>query len=469
MPDPLRRVTGSLFTRLALILLLAAIAVNVVTYHLFFNVQRWGQTSLGRNLEEYAAHLVRELGSPPDRARAAELGKRLDMRITWDGPDAWAEGRNPGHFPEEHLKSWLEEGPVRVASLHGYHRIRVRITPGQTLTFDLFPTQEERTALRRYGWLFLGLIALIMLVGYGFMRHLLRPVRWLTEGARAVRDGDLAHRVPEACSGELRDLTQTFNQMLARLEGVVQGQQRLLLDVSHELRTPITRLKLRLELCGDGLEVEAMRGDLREMQDMITTLLEAARMRHEIGTLRREPADLGALAGAAAGRVAGRAPGVILRLPAGSVRSLVDPARVATLLGNLLDNALKYSDAGAAPVELGLEIQGVVAALTVRDHGVGIPAEALPHLFEPFFRVDESRTRETGGFGLGLALCQAIAHAHGGRIAVCSQRGWGTLVTVLLPLMTQEGGTETSCVTSQRKAGHGPGRDPRKSGRGERI
>lgn len=469
MPNLLHRATGSLFTRLALILLLAAIAVNVVTYHLFFSVQSWGQTALERNLEEYAAHLVRELGSPPDRTRAAELGMRLDMRITWDGPGAWVEGRNPEHFPEEHLKSWLEDGPVQVASLHGYHRIRVRIASGQTLTFDLFPTQAERTALRRYGWLFLGLTALIMLVGYGFMRYLLRPVCWLTEGARAVRDGDLAHRVPEACRGELRDLTQTFNQMLARLEGVVQGQQRLLLDVSHELRTPITRLKLRLELCGDGPEVGAMRGDLREMQDMITTLLEAARMRHEIGMLHREPADLGALAGAAAGRVAGRAPGVVLRLPAGPVRSLVDPAQVVTLLGNLLDNALKYSGSEAAPVELGLEIQGAVAALTVRDHGAGIPAEALPHLFEPFFRVDESRTRETGGFGLGLALCQAIVHAHGGHIAVRSQRGWGTLVTVLLPLVAQEGGTGMGCATSQRKAGRSPGRNPRKAGRGERI
>lgn len=215
----------------------------------------------------------------------------------------------------------------------------------------------------------------------------------------------------------------------------MQAQQRLLLGVSHELRTPLTRLKLRLEMLGEASGNEAMREDLREMEAMITSLLEAARMRHEAGTLKRSREDLRKLLAEAARRYSGRLPGVIMHLPEFPIPAWVDPERIATLIGNLLDNALKYSAQDAALVELSLLVEDGEAVISVRDQGIGIPKEAVAQLFEPFFRVDESRTRESGGFGLGLSLCQAIVQAHGGRIMVESEPGRGTTVTVRLPVL----------------------------------
>lgn len=431
MLNPLARCVRSLFTRLALVLILAAVLLNIVTYQLFFRFQSDRETSFNRNLVEYANLLARELGSPPDRAKAAEMAARLGMRITFDAPDGWSEGTNAS-FPENKLRPWFATPTLEVASLHGFYRIRVQAGAGQTITFDSFPSKQEQAGLHRYGQIYLAATLSIMLAAYLLMRHLLRPVRWLTDAAAAVRDGDLSRRVPEKRGGELRDLARTFNQMLARLEGTVQAQQRLLLGVSHELRTPLTRLKLRVEMLGE--QASPMREDLDEMEDMIKSLLDAARMRHEACALQREHTDLTELLRSVANRYQGSTPSITAMLPNHSVTAMVAPRAVATVLGNLLDNALKYSGPNAEIVALSLNVAKGKAIITVRDQGPGIPAEALPHLFEPFFRVDESRTRETGGYGLGLSLCQAIVQAHGGWIEVESETGQGATFTVQLPL-----------------------------------
>lgn len=433
----------SLFTRLALVLLLAAVALNAAAYHFFFSFLQDQDTSFNRNLTQYAQFLVRELGSPPDQAKAEALGQRLLMRVTLEGPQGWSAGLNEP-FPEHKLRIWRSSEGVEAARLHGYHRIRVRIAPDSTLTFDIYPTLEERARLRLHGWYFLGFTALVFLAAYGIFRHMLRPVRQLTDAAAAVRDGDLSRRAPDKKRNELGQLAIAFNQMVARLEAVLQAQERLLLGVSHELRTPLTRLKLRVELFGQKSEnarsAERMREDLREMEAMISSLLDAARLRYEGDSLKRVRAELAPLLQAAASRFQDRPPGVLVLLPEPetAVEAWVDPERVATLLNILLDNAVKYSKPDSAPVELSLKSTGQELVVRVRDHGIGIPKEALPQLFEPFFRVDESRARESGGFGLGLHLCQAIVQAHGGRVAVESELGKGTTVELRLPAATPD-------------------------------
>ena len=441
MPDFLRRCARSLLLRMAVVIFLAAIALNFITYTLFFSYQHNRSSSYRRNMARYAQFLVRELGSPPSRARADAMGRNLLMRVTLENPEGikvWSAGGDHGHFPGSHLLPWFSDDAVEAARLHGYQRIQVHADDGSVLTFDIYPTPEERAALQRYGVFFLLLTGAILLAVYGLMHHLLRPVRWLAEGAAAVRDGDLSRRVPEKRGGELRDLSHTFNEMVARLEGLMQAQQRLLLGVSHELRTPLTRLKLRLEMLEAGPRTTGMRDDLHEMESMVTRLLDAARLSHEAGSLNFERTDLVALLAATAHDHRNRRPGVRLHLPSTPVPAWVATAPIRSLISNLLDNALKYSDPNDAPVELHLAVDALrgaeCAVVSVRDHGIGIPEEAVAHLFEPFFRVDESRTRESGGFGLGLSLCRAIVQAHGGEIRVASTPGRGTTVTARLPL-----------------------------------
>jgi signal transduction histidine kinase len=176
-----------------------------------------------------------------------------------------------------------------------------------------------------------------------------------------------------------------------------------------------------------------MRGDLSEMEAMIGEILEAARLDSANGRLHLADFDLRALTEDVLRLFQGRAPGVTLA-PGASPRVRVDADRVRKVVANLIDNALKYSRDQARPVEVEIRAGNTEVTLSVRDHGAGIPEEDLPRLFEPFYRVDRSRSRDTGGYGLGLSLCKRIMEAHGGSIAVTSGRGAGAVATLVFPI-----------------------------------
>lgn len=445
------RLSRSLFLRLALVVVLTAVAINTANYALLMDLRSQGDTAINRNLVQYVHFLAEEIGQPADADKAKALAQRLRMRIRLDAPGgggqpSWevsAEGLAED-MPEKFLRTWYASETVQAASIHSFHRIRLRMADGGHLTFDLHPSSEERALNRLYAWASVGICLLLLIAAALAMRWLLRPVDWLTQAAGAVRDGDLTRRVPESRGGELRELSRTFNQMVASLERAISAQQRLVLDVSHELRTPLTRLRLQLEMLPEGSmpaqALEGMREDLREMESMVHSILEAARLRHDAGTLRLEQVDLVGLASDVAERFRSLGVPVELRLPQGPLHMRADADKLTTVLRNLLDNAQKYGRAtdGSCRIELGLGLEAGQAVFTVRDHGPGIQPEALPHVFEPFFRADAARSRTAedgrGGFGLGLCLSQAIVHAHDGSIAVQSEPGEGTAFVVTLPL-----------------------------------
>ena len=432
MLDFLRRHLRSVFTRLGLVMLCMVVVINCGTWLLYIRFHSRADTADSRHMARYARFLAEAVGSPPDRARAEALVADLPLRVTVGGEQGWSVGR-PGDFPEASLSLRpLGEG-VSGGVVHGHRRMVVTAADGSTITFDSFPTDAELVSFRQFAILSLALTWMVVLAGYAFMRWLLRPVRWLSEGAAAVRDGAYDHRVPETRGGELLELSRTFNEMTLALRATLCAQKRLLIDVGHELRTPITRLKLALELLPDRERAEAMREDVDDMEVMVVSILESARLRHEVRSVRTTPMDLGELVGAVAARYVEGMPGVEVVLPGEPVVAVVDGEKLAMVVRNLLDNACKYSRPGDAPVAVTLAGEREWIVLTVADCGPGISAEALPHIFEPFYRVDASRTRDTGGFGLGLSLCQAIVQAHGGRIAASSTPGAGLTVTVAIP------------------------------------
>ena len=211
------------------------------------------------------------------------------------------------------------------------------------------------------------------------------------------------------------------------------AKEQLLLDISHELRSPVTRMKLQLEFLPPGETKESLREDIRDLEQMVTQILDTARLRKSAAELDLRAMDLDGLVTTAAAMFENRAPGVrIADLPAVAVA--VDGQKVSTVLKNILENACKYASDSQRPVEIALTRQDRQAVVTVRDYGIGIPEEAQPYLFEPFFRVDGSRSRETGGYGLGMSLCKTIMEAHGGGIHVKSAPGEGTTVTLVFPL-----------------------------------
>ncbi|WP_207260263.1 HAMP domain-containing sensor histidine kinase [Desulfovibrio sp. Huiquan2017] len=426
-----RRIRQSLFTKLALVLVMGVVAINAVTIHLYTTQKREYDTTLNLSLLQYARHLADQVGSPPDRSRAEALARQRPMRITYTGKASWVVGETEETFPERFLVPRFSQEGIEILNLHENYRLRVPLASGGLLIFDLFSTEAERSALRQFGVYFLVASCLIMLAIYLVLRLLLRPIEWLTEGAESVRDGKLDTRVQTRGSGQLRELCETFNQMAIRLETLVTGQRDLVLGVSHELRTPLTRLKLRFEMLDTEVDTTAIKQDVRQMETMITSLLETAKMHHGADGIRAQSTDMAQLVARVANGYQAQPPGIVLDIPQEPVMAMVDPQKMTIALNTLLDNAIKYSAPDGPSVEVSLRVRGDEVSISITDHGIGIPEESISHLFDPFYRVDESRTRDTGGYGLGLYLCQTIIKAHRAHIEVESTLGVGTTFRVI--------------------------------------
>lgn len=289
----------------------------------------------------------------------------------------------------------------------------------------------------------LGLGAILLLLAAVFSGGLSRPLRTISRAAQALSDGDLGVRVRPPAVREVAELAQSFNRMADSLARADQQRRQLTADVAHELRTPLSIVKGRLEGIQDGVysaEPEQIDGLLDEVA-LLERLIEDLRILALADTgqlaLYPEPVDPAHLVRDAARSFAHQAEerGVVLRAetPAGLSELTADPQRIAQVLANLVANALRHTPAGGA-VTVGAAPDAGGVIFTVSDTGTGIAPEDLPRIFDRFYRADPSRTRASGGAGLGLAIARRIVESHGGRIWAESAQGQGTAVRFTLPL-----------------------------------
>ncbi len=250
------------------------------------------------------------------------------------------------------------------------------------------------------------------------LRKMLRPLRVLNDGVTRLGEGDLGVTVPRTTTDEFGRLTDTFNLMAGRVREMITARDRLLIDVSHELRSPLTRMKVALELMPDDVQRTRLSSEVAEMERMISGLLELERLRTGRGvTLVRQ--DIVPILREVVATYEDRAPGV--RFSVDGERQLtaeVDAEQIRSVMRNLLENAVKYSLADSKAIQVTVEARDDGARVRVADDGVGVPREDAERIFEPFFRVDRSRSKESGGYGLGLSICKRVMEAHGGQIAL---------------------------------------------------
>jgi len=277
----------------------------------------------------------------------------------------------------------------------------------------------------------------VVCTAYAFQKRLLRPVRLLDDGVERLSRGDLNVAVRVITRDEFGVLTEAFNKMVGRVREMVQARDQLLLDVSHELRSPLTRLKVALALLPDDENRSGMVGDLNEMETMIAELLELERLRDGRG-IRRETLDLVSIIHEVAENYRKGPPGIRIAFPLREVWLDIDKDKIKTVLRNLLDNAVKFGLPDSLPVAIDLEQNADTVTLRIRDDGPGIPHADIANLFEPFYRVDRSRSKKTGGYGLGLSICKRIMEAHGGSIAVTNNPGRGASFVLSFPKTTSD-------------------------------
>jgi signal transduction histidine kinase len=299
-----------------------------------------------------------------------------------------------------------------------------------------FGSPELNAHLRTAHFVLVGpvllLVAGVIVIAHLRVRALLEPLKDLAEGVARLTKGDLEVVVPSSSQDEFTALTDGFNRMVGRVREMIGARDQLLRDVSHELRSPLTRFKVGLALLPEGELRSKMSADVIEMERMVAELLELERLR-DGRTIEKQPVDLRPLVEDVAASFAGRQPAIETRVPADAVILDVDPRTIAMVLRNLLDNAIAYSLPDSRAVELDLIDRGTEVAVVVTDDGPGIPKDQAGRVFEPFYRIDRSRSRRTGGYGLGLSICQRIAEAHGGSVTLEPHAPRGTRFVVTLP------------------------------------
>jgi len=275
------------------------------------------------------------------------------------------------------------------------------------------------------------LVIFILFLTYLAIRKILAPLRGIEKGVREVARGNLEYIVRSTSNDELGRIVRSFNEMAAQVRTMIKARDQLLVDVSHEFRSPLTRIRLALEVPTD--ERESIRGAVKEIEMMISEILESARLESGMGNLEPEETNVASLLQEVAEKFRDIGPGVVVETSTDDPSAQLDLVRFRLAIQNLVDNGLKYSSQQKNPVQLAWKKEGGLLTITVRDFGTGIPENELSLIFEPFYRVDHSRSRTTGGYGLGLALTKKIISAHKGTIEVESRSGGGTVFSVRVP------------------------------------
>jgi signal transduction histidine kinase len=286
-------------------------------------------------------------------------------------------------------------------------------------------------------WLWLDYLVRVLVIGAAAWfgaRWLSAPMNRLANASKTLGQAigsNTSLPVLDAQRGtlEVRQAAEVFNTMATRLHEQFSAQALLMAAISHDLRTPLARLRLRLEQMPASPDAERCVADVREMDQLIASVLEMVQLQHQPAAQQR--VDLYALVQALADDFAEQGQPVRLDVPAEGVQALVRgrAAALNRVVGNLLGNALRHG--GSA--EISVRVLPEQVQVVIDDQGPGIPADQLEAVFQPFYRVDASRSRQTGGTGLGLYIARDLAQQHGGQVTLFNRSGGGLRAELVLP------------------------------------
>lgn len=443
MSSWLRPWPASIAGRTFLVLLLGLFAAQVVglTIHGLDRIElqraALAREALARSIAVWRAVIL----APPAQRAAALAAVELPEGVaaTLDAEPLVREERLPGGLarPMAEGMGRMMGGPPRLRP----REVRLGPAPDGAMAVSLrLPEGPWLNLVHRQSPLrpwsspaFLAALAVMTaaVAGLSFwaVRRLTAPIRELAEAAERLGRDVAAPPLPERGPREVARAAAAFNTMQARLRRFVEDRTAMLAAIGHDLRTPITRLRLRAEFVEDEALRARILADLDEMEAMVAAALAFAR--DEAAAETAVPLDLAALVRTVADEandVAGREAVVVGPLPHLTMRAR--PLALKRALANLVGNAVAY----AGGCRIGVEPpQGGVVRIAIEDDGPGIPEAELERVFQPFHRVERSRSRETGGAGLGLPIARSILRAHGGDVTLANRPGGGLTATVTLP------------------------------------
>lgn len=427
MNDLIRKTQSSIFIKLFFVIIIT----GVIVLFLIGGFIRYYSSQLYlpfiKNVVHYTNYIIQEIGTPPDIHKALEIAQDLSLHIRFESPNLqWTTDDKLISFKDfdkltsdenEQIKTDIEDGIYFIAVNQGLGRY--------LFAFDFKKSTHYMQVLVI---LLVILLTLVFVFAYLSIRWIFKPIKWLTEGVEQVSKGNLNYQVPIRKMDELGELTESFNSMTRKITEMIHVKDQLLLDVSHEIRSPLTRIKVALEFVPDGNTKKSIGEDLSEVEKMIVEILETERLDSDHGKLYLKKANVSGIIKEVLQDFQNKSPGVKLTSVPKGVFLNIDIDRIKTTLKNVIENSLKYSKPESQPVEISIDDEEKSVVIQIKDYGSGIPKEELPYIFEPFYRIDKSRSKETGGYGLGMSLCKKIMEAHGGTIEINSELNIGTTV-----------------------------------------
>jgi two-component system OmpR family sensor kinase len=383
-------------------------------------------------------------GGPPPGAEFDHRGEtELDVVSTPEAPmaptsfDAQASARiamrlaDMFNVPGDRLRVFVTErdvpgahGPTRLALAAG-SMVALRQTDGRWRVATV-PPEPFPTVLQQQVFLLLALGLLVLMpVAFLFARALAAPIRRFSEAAQRLGGDTSAPPVTREGPPEMRQAVDSFNAMQARINRLLQERTQMIAAIAHDLRTPLTRLTFRLDSLPSPL-AEKVESDIQEMKAMISAALDFIRDR-SLG-VHRQRLDMRLLVESVVDDLADLGHDVTVQ-PGAAITLEGDPLALRRVVVNLVENGLKYGDR----VRLRLRATGDGCVLEIDDDGPGVPESMQQQVFEPFFRLEASRNRDTGGIGLGLATVRAIVLDHGGSVMLRNRKDGGLRAVVALP------------------------------------
>ena len=388
------------------------------------------ETARAARVQQVVSRFYSDRRDPAQLQRVLEqFGRLAGRRIVVRGPDGEVVGDSHLRFEGRREGPSRESGPVPV--LVGGRQVgSISITPDTGPEGIPEPAVASllATVNRSLLWTGLAAAALGTLLISVVSRKLLAPIKSLSEAAQQLGRGDFSKRAPTEGANELQQLALAFNSMAANLENTEQQRRNLMADVAHELRTPVSNIQGYLEAVKDGLlqpdedTIETIHGQVIHLGHLVEDLRLLAQAEAGALQLHRIPGQMSGvlLACIDAVRPRAEAKGITISLEAGDGMPNVemDATRISQVVNNLLENAITHTlEGGSVTVNAGLGGDGMVR-VAVADTGRGIPPQDLDRVFDRFFRADPSRSRATGGAGLGLAIAKQLVEVHGGAIHV---------------------------------------------------
>ncbi len=420
----------SIFLKLIAIVILFGVLLNISVIMVFrvgFDVKpRRYFDAFIKKMEQY---IVNDIGVPPDTVKARELCSDLGIKMRFESPGFnWSSDSSVptlGEFNEKsrHFRDRMMIGrpfPFR------YSGKTFTISPKPEGVFIFEPLSIENVFSQEKAIIsILVLITVIIVILHFILRYLFKPMKGLSEAVNQIGEGNYDINLPVKRKDELGELANSINEMSKKIGYSIKAKEQLLIDVSHELRSPLTRIKLGLEV---NSPKEKINEDVIEMERMISSLLESYRSGNYLGEVKPEKTDIGELL---LDTIEGFVDAERINFTGheNEIFADIDSEKIEMVFRNILDNALKYS---SKKIDVSIKEKPGEIRISFKDYGQGINDEDLKYIFEPFYRADPSRSRKTGGFGLGLSIAKKIMDAHNGEINISSKLNEGTEVILIL-------------------------------------